>query len=948
MRSFIYSAVIFLILIAGCGPKTDRAWLEDFKYQPVSMRPSLEVNHTDSSRTAFHIIAEEYDLTGQLVKPHLLKNSESGNPWLWMEMEDTEGNIYSTQLSEGDSRINLFRRGPYFCEVHWFDLGLATEEGKVAPLRGDLALYCYPEKVLAEIVWHATEDFPGKTLYVNGLQEMELDCEPFAGKTKQSFLIPLFNETEPLPDEAFETLVGEVPFRYSKRKGYYIVGTHHNSGSTAKDFYDHPNKYQTASFHLSNDSIPRKIYICHESVEGSGIIGGGVVLDEKGMAMPIVVQISKSFASTEEFYDPPYSKHFSETFFPLYLEPGESMTLTSLHLHQNWGRHMIKYWCSLAAWMDYFQSSTGASETTCYVPFKYAGIGGVAVADLRPMSQETFWYDSPQHDNIAGHGFLSFFDGKKWQHSKYESTIYRSTGPNWFDIQMNYTSADGSIKVTADLWETPQVDELRSFFKVRYEVLKPLVIDNPRTDFRLLQITSSIQRLRYTRFAANGLPDLELDPEKAPFPVKGYSLPAENIYLAEYGDSVRRLGSNAIIIRSFSGPEGITPAATVQWGEYRNRLHYDSGADTRLLLVPDADRLELEPGDVFEVDGYWLPYGPMGSAETPRRELEHYGQDNPSVTKVSRGSLISELPVVIKADGNKAGFSIKGGKDLIPVVIVGLTTWKHPRIWKKVNDNWRLLPHSFNTDHDGYQVFCDEEGTFGAVFLVHGDKNEQAFRVTAGRAVPMPEKIRLSEEKGWETSIPGISFTSPEGTGTITLHYPGAHSLDANAADRKANWKESEGQSLWMEISENGWDRGGRVSPNEDNLDLEYWWRHQEAGIKHLGPVFTLDVAGTGFRDADCERTWVLTSGGWQRASDQPEGARAVAVRSENGKHLLAMAWNNISNVSLSEGPGIILEPVESILNRRYHVRGKIYLVDENIEVLGDRINREMNIKFQD
>ncbi len=114
-----------------------------------------------------------------------------------------------------------------------------------------------------------------------------------------------------------------------------------------------------------------------------------------------------------------------------------------------------------------------------------------------------------------------------------------------------------------------------------------------------------------------------------------------------------------------------------------------------------------------------------------------------------------------------------------------------------------------------------------------------------------------------------------------------------------------------------------------------------------MGPVFTLDVAGTGFMDADCERTWVLTSGGWEKASAQPEGARAVAVQSENGSHLLAMAWNNISNVSLSEGPGIILKPVESTLNRRYHVRGKVYLVDGDLEVLGDRINREMNIKFQ-
>src|SRR6056297_2405112 len=124
---------------------------------------------------------------------------------------------------------------------------------------------------------------------------------------------------------------------------------------------------------------------------------------------------------------------------------------------------MTKHWSSLGAWMDYFHSSTGVTETTCYVPFKFAGLGGVSIADMRAMSQETFWSGQPQHDNIAGHSFLSFYDGNNWQHLKYVSTIYRSTGPNWFDIQLNYISADSSIKVTADIWETPQADELRSF-----------------------------------------------------------------------------------------------------------------------------------------------------------------------------------------------------------------------------------------------------------------------------------------------------------------------------------------------------------------------------------------------------------------------------------------------------------------------------------------------------
>ncbi len=145
------------------------------------------------------------------------------------------------------------------------------------------------------------------------------------------------------------------------------------------------------------------------------------MLDKDGHPMPLVVQVSKNFAGEKEekFYNP-RDTPFSETYFPLYLEPGERTTLTSLHLYQNWGRHMTKHWSSLGAWMDYFHSSTGVTETTCYVPFKFAGIGGVSIADFRAMSQETFWSGQPQHDNLAGHSFLSFYDGQNWQHAKYE------------------------------------------------------------------------------------------------------------------------------------------------------------------------------------------------------------------------------------------------------------------------------------------------------------------------------------------------------------------------------------------------------------------------------------------------------------------------------------------------------------------------------------------------
>jgi len=943
IRHFL-TCILLIALTVQCAQIPEDPWAEDFKNQPVSARPALEVNYTDASRTAFQVIAEEYKVTGQLEKPHMLMDDVQ-NEWLWMELEGENGKIYSTRNYKGDSRINLYRRGPYFCEVHWFDIQPTSADGEVAPLKGDLTLYCYPEKVLAEIAWHAETDFEVGILKVKGIAPAEFECKSFVAGSKQVFHFPLFGEEEPLPDQIFTTTEGAAPLCYNSRKGYYEIGTI-TSSSFQKQLYEFPNRYETATFTLTNDSKARKIYIGHKSIEGGAIVEGGVVLDQEGHPMPLVVQVSKNFGGEKEekFYNP-LDTAFSETFFPLYLKPNEQMTLSSLHLYQNWGRHMTKHWSSLGAWMDYFHSSTGVTETTCYVPFKFAGIGGVAIADFRAMSQEAFWKGQPQHDNLAGHSFLSFYDGKEWQHSKYESTIYRSTGPNWYDIQMNYTSADGSIKITADIWETPQLDELRSFFKVRYEVLKPLHIEDAQVHFRLLSITSAIQQHRFTRMAASGMEDREIDFSKT-FPMKGHTLPSQNAFLAKFGDHTKAgWGSNAIIIRSFTGPDGVGPAASLQAGPYLGRFEdvmmqthkfNDHKKDTRLFLTTDVETLELKTGDIFEVDGYWLPYGPVEDAETPRRETTSYARDLPEVTSCSKGTILSSLPVRIKAEENQAEFSLRGGKDVLPVVITGLTEWKYPRIWKKEGEKWTLLSHARNSAFDGYQVFAQEGGSFGAVFLVYSDELEQTLKVSVGEALNEQPQIEV------EQLDHGVALS---GSSELKLIYP------VTESDKKLNWRSSEGNSIWFESREGDWSRGGRISPNQTDLDLEYWWQNRAEGISHSPPVFKLELSGTPFSDHSGERTWVLKDGKWSKATgnyflDQA-GKAAIAVVSEMGDEILCLAWPKAHGVIIdpAAGIGIALEPLEFSLRHRYHVRGKVYLVKGKLEALRDRINKEITVQ---
>ena len=91
----------------SAGREPDAAlWQEDFRYQPVAARPQLEVVYTDSSRTAFEILAEEYHLIGQLRAPHLLQNKADGTPWLWFGGR-VRHSIFDAELSRRDAHQSV-------------------------------------------------------------------------------------------------------------------------------------------------------------------------------------------------------------------------------------------------------------------------------------------------------------------------------------------------------------------------------------------------------------------------------------------------------------------------------------------------------------------------------------------------------------------------------------------------------------------------------------------------------------------------------------------------------------------------------------------------------------------------------------------------------------------------------------------------------------------------
>ena len=201
-------------------------------------------------------------------------------------------------------------------------------------------------------------------------------------------------------------------------------------------------------------------------------------------------------------------------------------------------------------------------------------------------------------------------------------------------------------------------------------------------------MASAVQSLRFTRFAASGTEDREIDFSRSPFPVKGTaSLPKMPSWRVRRSCSQSRFQCRRD--SEVHGPRGI--GRRLPPGRpYRNRSRLDKKEVHASAARSRCGETELNVGDVFEINGFWLPTA-AGMMRKRARGDRHVWVGRAESDVLRTRYRLSDLPVRIKAHENRAEFSIKGGKSLLPVVVTGLTDWKHPRIWRKEKDRWRLL-----------------------------------------------------------------------------------------------------------------------------------------------------------------------------------------------------------------------------------------------------------------
>jgi len=170
-RTLTMIAVILCSIASHCHSADQISpWANDIKHQLLSQRPSIEARYTDATRTALVVEAQDYKMTIDLAKPggHRVSSFKvntggkfveaTADNGLYLELTDADGSAYSSLNATSKSRINSYRRGPYYIEVHWLDVELSDKTGKSVPIKGEVVFYCYPEKVHVGVILHVTED----------------------------------------------------------------------------------------------------------------------------------------------------------------------------------------------------------------------------------------------------------------------------------------------------------------------------------------------------------------------------------------------------------------------------------------------------------------------------------------------------------------------------------------------------------------------------------------------------------------------------------------------------------------------------------------------------------------------------------------------------------------------------------------------------------------------
>ncbi len=542
-----------------------------------------------------------------------------------------------------------------------------------------------------------------------------------------------------------EAVGGDSYLGYDALRGAYkfeISGTGFN-----EPFFTEQNKHYSCEVSFTGDATDRNIYVYTYFTGGCG--ENALILDQNDMLLPIPTMICKNFKGENE--EPIFDAgdaSYSETYFPLSVKAGETCKVTVLNLYMNWGQVPLKQLSSIQYFWPYYHLSLGTTETSCISPW-YGARDLWTLPDFRSMSMP-YWYELPKDAGYGNqpqhtHGGFQYFlqytdaDGSYYATENYHNDI-DSSGPVYTDVQMDYISDDGRIKVSYNHIEMPETDELRAYYEISYEILEDVTIADFAKDFSFYSFEGyagaykKIGYLNDKNQVVHGTVNASSTPEVLKL---GDACPYVALYDLE--TTAESFINNNVNIGFVIYDSEINIG-----GKQSDAGFVVVGKNSKYSLSLDLGNVTLKAGDTIKLCMIISPWGFYDSVDDSNMQKirENTCIDRLKAT-VADGELISctYLPKIRTTNGKSAEFTVSGASNNKVVRVYGFDKLTAPVIYEKVNGEWvRYDVSSLGTPdvkgnahaYDGYAVYYDRDGTYSYAFAFDMDgADSRTFKIVA-------------------------------------------------------------------------------------------------------------------------------------------------------------------------------------------------------------------------
>lgn len=711
----------------------------------------------------FSVTAPKYEFRYDLSKPSLA-SFKQGKAGMYLFLT-SGGKTYRSSLSPKPAKVHPIRIGRYLTELHVENIVLAASDGEEWPGLGEIAFYCHADRVYvrARLISNGKEwiadDMVAYQAYVGhrDCPDMEVQVAGLSMKGSLQVLIPdrkevwaaddvlfetgnwqkgsvheacfilysgsrkealkaLDEDLNPLPASAFRMTRGKI-IGYNPHKGVYeLIAKDTSTPEPLRGFYG------GCTFTIENDNRRRRILI--EQLNNWGGLRGAIIRDGSGDPLPIRPQICINFPELGRHGEPDWGF----VIYPLNLKPREKKMLTADHLYLGYGKNdqiMLAPLENVGSPV-LMQTSVAVCESHTMTTGLYFDHPDAPHNDLRLNDFRSYKGDYGGNRSVSAvlPSFFRYLDSSgKWHKVVPEHTDIAFEGPVFVDYTSTGRTDDGKVKVTVRTIQMPHNDMTRVFSYVTVDFLKDVSVHSSRkSNIRFAQqyTFNPMVFLKYAYTAEDGsvkTGDLDLSGEikedstplgRKPF-ICSYYAPNGLEHGIPCSDITGNPGFVLMDWKARINAKSVRPGLYV----FTSKAIADGGDYSRdIAVVPVEQVSEIKAGSKIAYAVENFVFGDVKSDySVPAQEREAFGTKPPRV-EVKVGRKVSDFPVVIRASGGTADFTLTGGENKLAVRVDGFGSPAPIRLYEWAGDQFVRADQG----NDWYQ--CHEAGSgFGFIFL---------------------------------------------------------------------------------------------------------------------------------------------------------------------------------------------------------------------------------------